>query len=72
MMVLGGSIMNILTLMVVLALIATFAALVWGVGSMAHGGSYDDKHSEEIMFTRVGLQALAFVLIVLALVFTAA
>lgn len=64
--------MSVLTTMIVLALIATLAALAWGVGSMAHGGTYDDKHSEGIMFTRVGLQALAFVLIVLALVFTAA
>lgn len=63
--------MSVLTLLIILALIATIVALAWGVGSMAHGGSYDDKHSEEIMFTRVGLQALAFVLIVVALFFTA-
>jgi hypothetical protein len=63
--------MSVLTLLIILALIATIVALAWGVGSMAHGGSYDDKHSEEIMFTRVGLQALAFVLIMVALFFTA-
>jgi len=63
--------MSVLTLMIILALIATLAALFWGVGSMAHGGTYDDEHSDEIMFVRVGLQALAFVLIVLALYFTA-
>jgi hypothetical protein len=63
--------MSVLTLLIILALIATIVALAWGVGSMAHGGTYDDKHSEEIMFTRVGLQALAFVLIVVALFFTA-
>lgn len=63
--------MSVLTVVVVVALIATLAALVWGVGSMAQGGSYDDKHSEQIMFTRVGLQAVAFALVVLALILTA-
>ncbi len=46
--------MNFLTLMVILALIAAVAALIWGVSSMAHGGSYDREHSEQIMFTRRG------------------
>ena len=64
--------MTALTLMVVIALIATLAALAWGVISMAHGGNYDNEHSEEIMFTRVGLQALAFVLIVVTIALTAA
>lgn len=64
--------MNVLTLTIILALIATLAALAWGVGSMAHGGHYDEEHSEKLMFTRVGLQALAFVLVVVALVLTAA
>jgi hypothetical protein len=62
--------MNILTLTVILALVAAIGALFWGVGSMAHGGSYDREHSEQIMFTRVGIQALAFVLIVVALIFS--
>ena len=62
--------MNILTITVVLALVAVIATLVWGVSSMAHGGSYDREHSEQIMFTRVGIQAAAFVLIVVALFFS--
>ena len=60
--------MNLLTVTVILALIATVGALFWGAGSMAHGGSYDREHSEQIMFTRVAIQAVAFVLIVVALV----
>ena len=59
--------MNILTITVVLALILSLAALFWGVGSMAHGGDYDREHSEKLMFARVGMQAVAFTLIVLAL-----
>jgi len=61
--------MNILTTAVILALIGVVATLVWGVGSMAHGGTYDREHSEKLMFTRVGIQAAAFILIILALFF---
>ena len=64
--------MNILTLVVIVALLAVVATLAWGLGSMAHGGSYDREHSEQIMFTRVGIQAVAFALIGVALYFTLA
>ena len=59
--------MNVLTFAVVVALVATVGVLMWGIGSMAHGGSYDRKHSEELMFTRIGVQLIAFALIMLAL-----
>lgn len=59
--------MTILTMAVILALVFTIGSLVWGLGSMAHGGSYDNEHSEKIMFTRVGIQAIAFALIIVAL-----
>ena len=62
--------MNFLTLMVVIALLAVIGTLIWGLGSMAHGGTYDREHSEQIMFTRVGIQAVAFALIGLALYFS--
>jgi len=58
--------MSLLTITVVLALVATIATLAWGVGSMAMGGSYDEKHSEQLMFTRIGIQAFAFVMLLLA------
>ena len=61
--------MNLLTLLVLVSLVAVVAALFWGVGSMAHGGSYDDEHSEQIMFTRIGIQAIAFILIVIAVIY---
>lgn len=60
--------MNTLTILVVMALIITIASLAWGVGSMAHGGSYDRQYSEKLMFTRVAMQAVAFALIVVALI----
>ncbi len=62
--------MNFLTLMVILALVFAVAALIWGVSSMARGGSYDREHSEQIMFTRIGVQAVAFVLIVIAVIYS--
>ena len=62
--------MNILTLMVIVALIATLGVLIWGVGSMAHGGTYDREHSDQIMFTRIVVQAIAFALIVLAIIYS--
>lgn len=59
--------MTILTTLIVLALIATVISLGWGVGSMAHGGEYDAKHSTQLMSARVGFQGLAIVLLLIAL-----
>jgi len=59
--------MTTLTTLIVFALIATIVALGWGVGSMAHGGTYDQKHSHQFMEARVGFQALAIALMVIAL-----
>ena len=64
--------MSLLTVTVVLALIATIATLAWGVSSMAVGGSYDNKHSEQLMFTRIGIQVFAFVMLLIAVYLTAA
>ena len=62
--------MTILSSVVILALIATIGALAWGVYSMAHGGAYDDDHSEKLMIARVGLQGLAFILLMVAVYMT--
>ncbi len=62
--------MSLLTLTVLLALLATIITLAWGVGSMAVGGSYDEKHSEQLMFARIGIQAFAFVMLLVAIFFT--
>ena len=62
--------MSIMTMTIIMVLIAAVATLIWGVGSMAHGGTYDRKHSEQLMFTRIGIQAVAFALILLELIFS--
>lgn len=59
--------MTTLTSMIIVALIATIAALGWGIGSMAHGGVFDARHSHQLMSARVGLQGLAIALLVVAL-----
>lgn len=61
--------MTIYTTVIILALLAVVVSLVWGVGSMAHGGQYDAEHSEHLMIARVGFQALAFILLIIALLF---
>lgn len=62
--------MSLLSITVVLALIATVITLAWGLGSMARGGSYDEKHSEQLMFTRIGIQTFAFVMLLIAFFLT--
>jgi len=63
--------MNILTILIVLALAATAIAFGWGIISMMHGGVYDERHSNQLMGARVGLQGLAVLLLLIA-VFIAA
>ena len=59
--------MDALTALVFLAMLATMGALATGIGSMAGGGAFDDRHSHQLMFARVGLQALTVALLVIAL-----
>ena len=58
--------MSILSLLIGLALIATLVSLVWGVGSMAAGGQFDDKHYTQFMTARVSFQSLAIILVIIA------
>jgi preprotein translocase subunit SecG len=59
--------MDILTIVIVACLIMTAVILLMGVSSMAQGGEYDEKHSEQLMFARVGMQAITLVLLFVAL-----
>ena len=58
-----------LNVLIVLALLATVAALGIGLLSMAVGGSTDKDFGENLMWTRIGMQGAAAVLIILALYF---
>lgn len=58
--------MELLTVLIILALLATIASLGWGIGSMAHGGQFDDKHDVQLMSARVGLHGVAILLLLIA------
>lgn len=57
--------MTMMTGLVMVALLATIISLFWGIGSMAFGGNFDAKHSTHLMFTRVFLQGLVVVLLLI-------
>lgn len=59
--------MNILSVFIVLALIATIGVLFVGIFSMGHGGEFDQKHSTQLMFARVGTQGITILLLLAAL-----
>lgn len=59
--------MSGLTIVIVIALALTLVTLVTGIGSMAQGGEFDEKHSTQLMFARVGMQGITLLLLLLAL-----
>ena len=61
--------MEILNIIIFIALVVTVAALVTGIISMGHGGKFDEKHSTQLMFLRVGAQGIVILLLLLALYF---
>ncbi len=60
--------MQTLTLLILIAALLAAAALVTGIGAMAHGGRFDRAHGHQLMLARVGLQGLTLALILIALV----
>lgn len=58
--------MNILNMVIVVALLMTVAVIGTGIWSMAHGGEFDQKHSSQLMFARVGMQGITVLLLLLA------
>ena len=59
--------MSLMTALVLAAMLATIASLIAGITSMATGGEVAHSNSVQWMVRRVGFQALALLLIVLAL-----
>ncbi|TRZ70046.1 MAG: twin transmembrane helix small protein [Rhodocyclaceae bacterium] len=58
--------MNTMMLLIALGILATVAILFTGLGSMVKGGEFDDRHSHQLMFARVGLQGFTLLLLVVA------
>lgn len=55
--------MNILTILLVIALIATAGVLAVGMGGFFVGGSFNEKYGNKLMRARVGLQLVAVLLL---------
>jgi preprotein translocase subunit SecG len=58
--------MTLLTVCIIAALVMTVVVLLMGLGSMVHGGEFDEKHGTELMLARVALQGITFLLLVAA------
>jgi len=59
--------MDILNVVIVAALLMTVGLIGTGIWSMAHGGEFDQKHSTQLMFARVGMQGATLLLLLLAM-----
>ena len=59
--------MDILNVVIVTALLMTVGLIGTGIWSMAHGGEFDQKHSTQLMFARVGMQGVTLLLLLLAM-----
>ena len=58
--------MTLLTMIIIAAMVMTVAVLFMGLGSMLHGGEFDERHSSQFMFARVLMQAATLLLLVVA------
>ena len=63
--------MGSFTVPVLIALLATIAVLFIGILSMARGGEFDQQHSVQLMFARVGFQAVTIFLVIIAAIYAA-
>ena len=59
--------MDILNVVIVAALLMTVGVIGTGIWSMAHGGKFDQEHSTQLMFARVGMQGVTVLLLFLAI-----
>ena len=59
--------MNLLTIVILISLVLTVVVMAAGIGSMAQGGEYDEKHGTQLMFARVGMQAVTLLLLFFAM-----
>lgn len=60
--------MDILTTLIILALIATIISLVVGLRSMGKGGEYDKEHADQFMSARIISQGIALVLLIISVI----
>jgi hypothetical protein len=58
--------MTLMTIAIILTVLATVYSLIGGVAAMVSGGEAGHRTSEQWMIRRVGFQALAVTLLVIA------
>ena len=58
--------MSTITILIILAAVSTAGALIAGLVSMMRGGKFDEQHMDQFMFSRVGLQLVTLVLLLVA------
>ncbi len=54
---------DLLTLVIAASLMLTVAILIIGMSSLYQGGEIDKKGCEQLMFARVGMQRILFILL---------
>ncbi|MBC8157872.1 MAG: twin transmembrane helix small protein [Alphaproteobacteria bacterium] len=59
--------MVVLNSVIIVAVLATLAALVLGLFSMARGGAFNERYGNRLMRLRVLIQGLAIVMLVIAM-----
>lgn len=61
-----------LFILVAVACLAVLAVLLLGIGSFGRGGEYNRKNANKIMRWRIGLQAVAVIMILIFVYFRGA
>lgn len=64
--------MQIFDILIILAILAVTITLGFGLYSLFRGGDYARSHSNKLMRLRVGLQAVAVILLVVGMMWKAA
>jgi hypothetical protein len=59
--------MDILTTLLLIAMLATLGALAVGLAGFFHGGEFNRKYANKLMQARVALQAIAVFLLLMLL-----
>jgi hypothetical protein len=59
--------MSILSIVIILAMIATVVTMLLGLLAMSGGGATDKEFSTPLMWTRLGFQALTLLLLSVAI-----
>ena len=63
--------MQIFDILIILAILAVTITLGFGLYSLFRGGEYARSHSNKLMRLRVGLQAVAIILLVVGMMWKA-